>query len=351
MSASHRRDPGGKQITVRPQASSEKPVRRAFPGPRGAATGLRVAVERAAYADLIAHAKESLEAEVCGVLVGQIGEDDEGLFVHVEALIRGNAATQAATHVTFTQATWEAIHQTLERDHPNRRIVGWYHTHPGFGVEFSDMDVFIQRNFFPGPTQIALVIDPLSGAVAIAINGASGIEYLPRFWVDGREQQAKAPARLAPATGGAGIDGGEPGGLATTVKALEARVGQLIQSQDEQRVLFQRVVLGVGLVLCVGIITAVGHLFYSQYNARFEPPRVNSFVPVPVKVGDKTVLMGVGIVEWDVPPELNSLLLQIEQAKREAAAKAGRTDEKNPAAPGQPALIAPPKSPANDERK
>ncbi len=36
----------------------------------------------------------------------------------------------------------------MEEKHSSLSIVGWYHSHPGFGVEFSDMDMFIQKNFF-----------------------------------------------------------------------------------------------------------------------------------------------------------------------------------------------------------
>jgi hypothetical protein len=58
-------------------------------------------------------------------------------------------------------------------------------------------------------------------------------------------------------------------------------------------------------------------------------------------VGDKTVLLGVGVVEWDVPPELNAVFLQLEQLKREAAAKAAAAA----AAPGPPDQApAPPKA-------
>lgn len=317
-------------IKTRPAEGPPKPVHRSFPGPRGADAALRVAVERAAYADLIAHAKESLEAEVCGVLAGQICEDDEGRFVQVEAMIRGNAASHAATHVTFTQATWDSIHQTLERDHPKLRIVGWYHTHPGFGVEFSEMDLFIQRNFFSDPTQVALVTDPMNGAVAIAINGATGVEYLPRFWVDGREQTAQVPARPSAATGGAP----PAADLIQSVKALESRMSQLIQTHDDQRVLFHRVVYTVGFTLCAAIVTLVAYLIFSQKNARLEPPRLNSFVPVPVQVGDKTVLIGVGVAQWDVPPELNALLLQLEKSKQEQQAQREKAIRVEPARDG-----------------
>src|SRR5262245_54249556 len=184
-----------KKITLRETDSGIKPVWRDFPGPRGSDVPLRIAIDKKAYAELIAHAKESLDREVCGVLAGHLCEDDEGLFVSVEAAIRGTAASEASTHVTFTQATWNAIHKVLEEDYPKLKIVGWYHTHPGFGVEFSDMDLFIQKNFFSGSTQIALVTDPLNGAVAICVNGDDGAKYLTRFWVDGREQQTKVPAR------------------------------------------------------------------------------------------------------------------------------------------------------------
>ena len=74
-----------KKLTLRESDSAIKPIGRNFPGPRGADAPLRIAIEKKAYAELIAHAKESLDREVCGVLAGHLCEDDEGLFVSVEA--------------------------------------------------------------------------------------------------------------------------------------------------------------------------------------------------------------------------------------------------------------------------
>jgi proteasome lid subunit RPN8/RPN11 len=318
--ASDKHDTRKPEVSVGKPTRAEKPIWRTFPGPRRAGVALRVTVERSAYADLIAHAKESLEVEVCGVLAGQVCEDDEGLFVHIEAIVRGTAAAQASTHVTFTQATWNAIHQTLEREHPKLKIVGWYHTHPGFGVEFSDMDLFIQQNFFSGPTQIALVTDPLSGAVAIAVNTPRGIEYLPKFWVDGREQICKQRQTSAPVAANVPVSE-PPADLARSVQTLEARVSQLVQALDEQRTSFYRLLVTLGLVLCIAILGTAAYIIYGDMTARLTPPKVEQFIPVPIQVGDKVVLMGVGIVNWEVPPELNATLLQLEQMKREAAEK------------------------------
>ncbi len=69
-------------------------------------------------------------------------------------------AAQAGTHVTFTQDAWEAIYKVKDQSYPEERIVGWYHSHPGFGVFLSEHDTFIHENFFSSPNQVAWVYDP-----------------------------------------------------------------------------------------------------------------------------------------------------------------------------------------------
>jgi proteasome lid subunit RPN8/RPN11 len=104
------------------------------------------------------HARSNSKTEVCGVLVGT---ESDGI-TSIEACISGVNAAQAGTHVTFTQDTWEHIYKIKDRDFPNERIVGWYHSHPGFGVFLSDHDTFIHKNFFSSPQQVAWVYDPHS---------------------------------------------------------------------------------------------------------------------------------------------------------------------------------------------
>jgi proteasome lid subunit RPN8/RPN11 len=298
-------------------SSTHKPVRKPFPGPRGAQASLRVAVDRQAHADLIAHAKESLHAEVCGVLVGEDGVDDEGPFIHVQAVIRGAQASGGSTHVTFTHETWGAIHKTMESDHPKQRMVGWYHTHPGFGVEFSEMDLFIQRNFFSSATQIALVTDPIAGSVAIAANGEQGgIHYLPRYWVDGREHPASMPAS-------ASRDAASTGAMASgDVQALEHRLNQTALAVEDLRVSLHRFLLFAGSLVAMAIIVMMGFFVRDRFRERVKPPELNQFVQVPVKVGDKNVLIGVGVVHWEIPDELNGLMIDMEKLRLEEEKKA-----------------------------
>jgi len=282
-----------KNVAVADWKELSRAAYREFPGPRSAEALLRVAIEGNAYADFIAHAKSSLGAEICGVLVGHIYTDEKGAYVDVQAIIQGDSARQASTHVTFTQETWNNIHETLERHYAKMQIVGWYHSHPGFGVEFSDMDIFIQKNFFSAPTQIALLTDPMNGDVAICINTSEGIANLDRFWVNSREVRCRVPATIeaAPAGGDIARNSGD-------LQALETRLTQFIQSIDDQRRWLQSFFLFIGMLVLVAVLTWVGHAIYKSYTEEPLEAAIENLraIPVPVQIGDKTVILAVQIV-------------------------------------------------------
>ena len=118
----------------------------------------RVTIEGEVLRQIRQHARSNSKTEVCGVLIGE----ENGGGLKVTARIAGLNAAQAGTYVTFTQDTWEHIYKIKDKDYPDQRIVGWYHSHPGFGVFLSDHDTFIHKNFFSAPLQVAWVYDPHS---------------------------------------------------------------------------------------------------------------------------------------------------------------------------------------------
>jgi proteasome lid subunit RPN8/RPN11 len=124
----------------------------------GKSRGPAVVMEAEVARRIRQHGRSSMKAEVCGVLIGR----EEGNSTFVDACIAGDNAAQGGAHVTFTQDTWEHIYAVKDEKYPDDRIVGWYHSHPGFGVFLSDHDEFIQQNFFSSPRQVAWVYDPHS---------------------------------------------------------------------------------------------------------------------------------------------------------------------------------------------
>jgi len=126
--------------------------------PRG--DGFEVVFTRFALEAIHTHGKSSLDAEICGVLVGQPLQDEHGPYLLIHAAVEGDSARNHAAQVTFTAETWAHIQEVMDNKYPDDRIVGWYHTHPGFGIFLSGMDLFIQDNFFNLPWQVAFVYDP-----------------------------------------------------------------------------------------------------------------------------------------------------------------------------------------------
>lgn len=112
------------------------------------------------------HVFSSLEAEVGGVLVGQLRSDGSP---RITGTIPALEAEGARSRVTFTHDAWSRIHETLDREFPGEDILGWYHSHPGFGIFLSEHDLFIHRNFFSRPEQIAVVVDPHSGKEGVFV--------------------------------------------------------------------------------------------------------------------------------------------------------------------------------------
>ena len=108
-----------------------------------------------------AHVFGNADREVGGVLIGRVARQDS--IPLVTAAIAAASAQEGRAELTFTQDAWEHVHRVLARDFPHDQIVGWYHSHPGFGIFLSEHDLFIHRNFFSGTSQIALVVDPLKG--------------------------------------------------------------------------------------------------------------------------------------------------------------------------------------------
>lgn len=98
--------------------------------------------------------------ELGGVLVGRLPEYGPA---QVNAAIPALEAVGHRMNVTFTHDVWESVLEQVESDYPGQRIVGWYHSHPGFGIFLSEYDSFIQANFFSDPRMVALVVDPLAG--------------------------------------------------------------------------------------------------------------------------------------------------------------------------------------------
>lgn len=109
------------------------------------------------------HALRDTSVELGGILLGHECLDDATgePFVWITEAIEAKHYENTQASFTYTHDSWAEITRERDEKHPKLDIVGWYHTHPDFGVFLSGHDLFIHHHFFAQPLQVAYVVDPI----------------------------------------------------------------------------------------------------------------------------------------------------------------------------------------------
>ncbi|MDP2717317.1 MAG: Mov34/MPN/PAD-1 family protein [Candidatus Micrarchaeota archaeon] len=95
--------------------------------------------------------------EAMGLLVGKAFTHDGTPYVVITGYVTAdNDAT--AVSVRFSREAFASLSEKID----GGRVVGWAHSHPGYGCFLSATDVTTQQNFFCEDYHVALVVDPLS---------------------------------------------------------------------------------------------------------------------------------------------------------------------------------------------
>ena len=129
---------------------------------RGQPTGSGpiVALASSALATAWAHVGDSVP-ERGGLLIGEPIVKEAGdtlpVLVHVRAAAAGIDDEATSTSLRLHTGVWDAARAALQ---PGECVVGWFHSHPGFGAFFSGTDRHTQRGFFHHPFSLGWVIDP-----------------------------------------------------------------------------------------------------------------------------------------------------------------------------------------------
>lgn len=138
--------------------------------------------------DMQALALSSMLHETAAFLLGPKPQKlPEGRYlVHVTDSIPAEHTIRRAGSVTFTHDTWRAANDAIANRYPDGSVVmvNWVHTHPGYGVFLSGLDVSIHRDFFTQLWFTACVLDPhrRTGGFFGWRRNFAGIVRLPFVW-------------------------------------------------------------------------------------------------------------------------------------------------------------------------
>jgi proteasome lid subunit RPN8/RPN11 len=125
---------------------------------------LPIFLDRRAADAIERHALSDTSVELGGILLGKecLDQQTGQPFVWVSHSLEAKHYANTQASFTYTHDSWEEITRQRDQKFPDFDIVGWYHTHPSFGIFLSHHDLFIHQHFFSQPLQVAYVVDPIS---------------------------------------------------------------------------------------------------------------------------------------------------------------------------------------------
>ena len=110
--------------------------------------------------DIMKYAKGDPEHERGGFLLGSLEETENIYSIFITDMLIAKYTVNNMASLTFTHDSWNEAYREMEENYNGKIMLGWFHSHPGYGIFLSGMDMFIENNFFSLPYQVAYVVDP-----------------------------------------------------------------------------------------------------------------------------------------------------------------------------------------------
>lgn len=122
-------------------------------------TSETIQISSLALLKMLKHGRSGVPMEVMGLMLGEFVDDYSVKVVDVFAMPQsGTGVTVEAVDPVFQMNMME----TLKLTGRNETVVGWYHSHPGFGCWLSSTDISTQQSFEKlCKRAVAVVVDPI----------------------------------------------------------------------------------------------------------------------------------------------------------------------------------------------
>lgn len=123
-------------------------------------TSEMIHISSLALLKMLKHGRAGVPMEVMGLMLGDFVDDYTVRVVDVFAMPQsGTGVSVEAVDYVYQKDMLEMLKQTGRH---SEIVVGWYHSHPGFGCWLSGVDINTQQSFEQlHPRAVAVVVDPI----------------------------------------------------------------------------------------------------------------------------------------------------------------------------------------------
>lgn len=121
--------------------------------------GETIHISSLALLKMLKHGRAGVPMEVMGLMLGEFVDEYTVQVVDVFAMPQSgtSVSVESVDHVFQTRMV-----DMLKQTGRSEMVVGWYHSHPGFGCWLSSVDINTQQSFEQlDPRSVAVVVDPI----------------------------------------------------------------------------------------------------------------------------------------------------------------------------------------------
>ena len=117
---------------------------------------------------MLQHAKKGGNIEVMGYFAGRIQEDT---FIVLDAFPLPVEGTETRVNAGREAEEYTArLDELSEQMNKKERVLGWYHSHPGYMPYLSGIDVETQQSMQTVGPMLAIVVDPINTDLSGRVN-------------------------------------------------------------------------------------------------------------------------------------------------------------------------------------
>ncbi|KAH9938262.1 Mov34-domain-containing protein [Fomitopsis serialis] len=121
--------------------------------------GETIHISSLALLKMLKHGRAGVPMEVMGLMLGDFVDEYTVQVIDVFAMPQSgtSVSVESVDHVFQTKMV-----DMLKQTGRSETVVGWYHSHPGFGCWLSSVDINTQQSFEQlDPRSVAVVVDPI----------------------------------------------------------------------------------------------------------------------------------------------------------------------------------------------
>ncbi|CAF1259634.1 unnamed protein product [Rotaria sordida] len=149
-------------------------------------TAEQVYISSLSLLKMLKHGRAGVPMEVMGLMLGEFVDDYTVHVIDVFAMPQsGTGVSVEAVDPIFQTKMLDMLKQTGRPE----MVVGWYHSHPGFGCWLSDVDMNTQQSFEALTERtVAVVIDPIQSVKGKVVIDAFRL-IQPQVFILGQESR------------------------------------------------------------------------------------------------------------------------------------------------------------------